>query len=143
MISPLTILPGDARKTLASIPDGSVNCCVTSPPYWGLRDYKCDGQMGLESTPEAYVASMVGLFAEVRRTLADDGTLWLNVGDSYATNGGNHGGRTDNQPGVGAKRVHLKRLGYGKKTNPIHVIQVTEGQVVQVFDSESPKAGET
>jgi DNA modification methylase len=66
------------------MPDGSVQCCVTSPPYWGLRDYGHDGQIGLESTPEAYVARMVEVFREVWRVLRGDGTLWLNLGDSYA-----------------------------------------------------------
>ncbi len=75
---------GDSRELLAQIPDDCVRTCVTSPPYWGLRDYGEDGQMGLEETPEEYIAGMVRLFREVRRTLTDDGTLWLNIGDSYA-----------------------------------------------------------
>lgn len=79
------ILTGDVRERLADIPDGSVRCCVTSPPYWGLRDYGHDGQIGLEQTPDQYVAEMVAVFREVRRVLADDGTLWLNIGDSYAS----------------------------------------------------------
>lgn len=78
---------------LAAMPDQSVNCCVTSPPYWGLRDYGCAGQLGLESTPEEYVAKMVAVFREVRRVLRDDGTLWLNLGDSYAGSWGNAGGQ--------------------------------------------------
>jgi len=65
----------------------SVDCVVTSPPYWGLRDYGADGQLGREPTPEAYVESMVKVFREVRRVLKGDGTLWLNLGDSYASNG--------------------------------------------------------
>jgi DNA modification methylase len=77
------ILVGDVRKSLRGLPDGSVRCVVTSPPYWGLRDYGHDGQIGLEQTPELYVAEMVEVFREVRRVLADDGTLWLNLGDSY------------------------------------------------------------
>ena len=79
------ILVGDVRERLAELPDGSVRCVVTSPPYWGLRDYGHDGQMGLEQTPDEYVAGMVEVFREVRRVLADDGTLWLNLGDSYAS----------------------------------------------------------
>ena len=79
------ILQGDCREVLKTLPDGSVNCCVTSPPYFGLRDYKVDGQIGLEQTPDAYVAELVAVFREVRRVLADDGTLWLNLGDSYAS----------------------------------------------------------
>lgn len=71
--------------SMASMSDQSVNCCVTSPPYFGLRDYGHDGQIGLEETPEAYVAKMVEVFREVRRVLRDDGTLWLNIGDSYAS----------------------------------------------------------
>ena len=79
------ILIGDARQRLAELPAGSARTCITSPPYFGLRDYGVDGQIGLEETPEAYVAEMVSLFREVWRVLADDGTLWLNIGDSYAS----------------------------------------------------------
>ena len=79
------ILVGDALTRLAELPDGSVQTCVTSPPYWGLRDYGHDGQLGLEATPDDYVANMVALFREVRRVLADDGTLWLNLGDTYGS----------------------------------------------------------
>lgn len=74
---------GDALTVLRTMPDCSVQCVVTSPPYWGLRDYGVEGQLGLEDTPEQYLADMVAVFAEVRRVLADDGTLWLNIGDSY------------------------------------------------------------
>jgi len=83
------IICGDALEVLASLPAGSVHCCVTSPPYWGLRDYGVDSQLGLEKTPEEYVAKLVEVFREVKRVLRDDGTLWLNLGDSYnAYNGG-------------------------------------------------------
>lgn len=78
------IIAGDCIAGLRTLPDASVHCCVTSPPYWGLRDYGHDGQIGLEPTPEAYVARMVEVFREVWRVLRDDGTLWLNLGDSYA-----------------------------------------------------------
>ncbi|MBM0416270.1 DNA-methyltransferase [Aeromonas veronii] len=81
------LIIGDCIDSLPRIPDGSVNCCVTSPPYFGLRDYGVDGQIGLEQTPEEYVAKMVEVFREVRRVLRDDGTLWLNIGDSYANGG--------------------------------------------------------
>jgi DNA modification methylase len=77
------IKQGDCLDVLKTLPSESVNCCITSPPYWGLRDYGHDGQIGLESTPEAYVARMVEVFREVRRVLRDDGTCWLNLGDSY------------------------------------------------------------
>jgi len=71
---------------LKTLPDGIVQTCITSPPYWGLRDYGVDGQLGLEKTPEEYVEKMVTVFREVRRVLKDDGTLWLHLGDSYAGN---------------------------------------------------------
>jgi DNA modification methylase len=77
----------DALAVLATLPDCSVQCCVTSPPYWGLRDYGVAGQLGLESTPAEYVEKMVAVFREVRRVLSDRGTLWLNLGDSYAGSG--------------------------------------------------------
>jgi DNA modification methylase len=81
----VTIHNGDCLEVLRTMPDESVQCCVTSPPYWGLRDYGHDRQIGLESTPEAYVGRMVEVFREVRRVLREDGTLWLNLGDSYAS----------------------------------------------------------
>jgi len=87
-MSGATILVGDVRKRLKEIPDQTVQCCVTSPPYWGLRDYGADGQIGLEQTPNAYVAEMVSVFREVKRVLRDDGTLWLNLGDTYASSWG-------------------------------------------------------
>jgi len=79
---------GDCLTSLATLPERSVNCCVTSPPYYGLRDYGVDGQIGLEDSPDAYVARLVEVFREVRRALTDDGTLWLNIGDSYAAAAG-------------------------------------------------------
>lgn len=77
-----TILVGDVRSRLADIADGSVQCCVTSPPYWGLRDYGNNDQIGLEQTFEHYVSQMVIVFREVWRVMCDDGTLWLNLGDT-------------------------------------------------------------
>ncbi len=79
------ILVGDCRESLRSLPDQSVHCVVTSPPYFGLRDYGVDGQIGQETTPEDFVAAMVEVFREVRRVLRDDGTFWLNLGDSFAS----------------------------------------------------------
>ena len=81
------ILVGDVLDKLRTLPDRSVQCCVTSPPYWGLRDYGMPGQLGLEATPELYVAKLVEVFRELRRVLRDDGTLWMNLGDSYAGSG--------------------------------------------------------
>lgn len=91
----LTILCGDAPEQLRGIPDESVQCCCTSPPYWGLRNYGHAGQLGLEKTPKEYVAKMVAVFQEVRRVLKGDGTLWLNLGDSYAGSWGNQGRKED------------------------------------------------
>jgi DNA modification methylase len=96
------VLIGDVREKLAEMPDASVQTCVTSPPYWGLRDYGHAGQLGLEKTPDAYVAAMVWVFSEVRRVLKDDGTLWLNLGDSYAAG---KQGRDDEGPEDIARRA--------------------------------------
>lgn len=83
--APLTIINGDCRFALKTLPDESVNCCVTSPPYWGLRNYGHAEQIGQEETPQAFVETMCKVFAEVRRVLRKDGTCWLNLGDSYAS----------------------------------------------------------
>jgi DNA modification methylase len=87
------VLTGDSRELLLHLPAESVQCCVTSPPYWGLRDYDHPAQIGAEPSPEQYVTNLVEIFRLVRRVLRPDGTLWLNVGDGYARNGGtgNHG----------------------------------------------------
>lgn len=79
------ILIGDARHLLADIPDQTFQCCVTSPPYWGLRDYGMEGQIGAEMNVNDYVKHLLEVFSEVKRTLKDDGTLWLNIGDSYTS----------------------------------------------------------
>lgn len=83
-----SILLGDNLPSLRSLPDESVDCCVTSPPYFGLRDYGREEQIGLEETPELYIARLVAVFQEVRRVLKDQGTLWVNIGDSYAAQRG-------------------------------------------------------
>lgn len=88
MFDRVEILPGDSRDILPQLETQSVQCCVTSPPYWGLRDYDHSAQIGTESSPEDYVENLVGIFREVQRVLSDDGTFWLNVGDGYARNGG-------------------------------------------------------
>jgi len=85
----VSLIRADARRL--PLADGCVQCCITSPPYFGLRDYGVSGQIGLEQTPDAYVAQLVAVFREVRRVLADDGVLWLNLGDSYATGAGKVG----------------------------------------------------
>ena len=81
----IRIIQGDSRRALAEIPGNTFQCCITSPPYWGLRDYGIKGQIGAENDPDDYVAELVDIFREVRRTLREDGTLWLNIGDSYTS----------------------------------------------------------
>ena len=85
---PWSLYVGDAPAVLAGTPGQSANCIVTSPPYWGKRDYGVSGQYGHEDSPAAYVATMRDVFREARRVLADDGTCWLNLGDSYSASGG-------------------------------------------------------
>lgn len=104
------IIHSDCIQGMKELPDNSVDCCVTSPPYYGLRDYGHDGQIGLEETPEQYVAKMVEVFEQVRRVLKPEGTLWLNLGDSYAREGGDskskgrHLDGRDNNPTTGSNR---------------------------------------
>lgn len=96
------ILIGDVRAKLAELPGESVHCVVTSPPYFGLRDYGVAGQIGLEETPAAFVAVMVEVFREVRRVLRSDGTLWLNLGDSYAASTKGAGGQGKQHTNAGS-----------------------------------------
>jgi DNA modification methylase len=91
-VNTVRIINADVMAGLATLPDESVNCCVTSPPYWGLRDYGVDGQIGLEESPDTFVARLVEVFREVRRVLRSDGTCWVNLGDSYASGGKGGGG---------------------------------------------------
>ena len=91
------ILVGDVIEKLKTLPDGCIQTCVTSPPYFGLRNYQAEGQIGIEATPSEYVEKLVNVFREVHRVLRDDGTLWLNLGVSYVgamsqhKDGGNQG----------------------------------------------------
>lgn len=84
----VSIITGDCREQLRTLPAASAQCCVTSPPYFGQRDYGVDGQIGHEQSPSAYIAELVEVFREVKRVLRPDGTLWLNIGDTYASDGG-------------------------------------------------------
>ena len=104
---------GDCRETLKTLPDQSVQCCITSPPYFGLRDYGHADQIGLEASPEEYVAELVAVFREVRRVLRDDGTLWLNIGDSYASDTKGSGGN-----GKGSKLVGTPASSNGQHFKP-------------------------
>jgi DNA modification methylase len=104
------LIQGCAQEVLKTLEAESVRCCVTSPPYWGLRDYGADGQIGLEPTPDEYVARLVGVFRELRRVLTKDGTLWLNLGDSYAGGGCGGGGKFMDmrKEGAWSLRAHLR-----------------------------------
>ncbi|QJQ21437.1 site-specific DNA-methyltransferase [Pseudomonas sp. SK] len=96
------ILVGDCIEMMRTLPDQSAHTCITSPPYFGLRDYGVDGQIGLEASPREFIESMVAVFREVHRVLRDDGTLWVNLGDSYASGGRGGGGRYMAERGDGA-----------------------------------------
>lgn len=120
---PVTVHLGDVREVLGLMPESSIQAVVTSPPYWGLRDYGVEGQLGLEATPDEYVERMVEVFRGVRRVLRDDGTLWLNLGDSYCSTdkwgggvGGNTGKHTVASDGsVPSWAVRKRRQPYGLK----------------------------
>jgi DNA modification methylase len=108
------VIEADVLDGLAQLGEGSAQTCVTSPPYYGLRDYGTDGQIGLEATPDEYVARLVGVFRDVRRVLRDDGTLWLNLGDSYGTGAG----RNDTDEANLARRSAAFGTGTGDGTGP-------------------------
>lgn len=115
----IRLLQDDVCAALKTLPDESIHCCVTSPPYYGLRDYQVEGQIGLEQTPDEYVISLVEVFSEVRRVLRDDGTFWLNIGNSYAGSNINEksrpgSGRAD---GIVDKRAQRNRNGVGTVVN--------------------------
>ena len=113
----MQIITGDALEMLRQLPDSCCSTCVTSPPYFGLRDYNKNGQIGLEDSPNEYIERLVEIFREVRRVLKDDGTLWLNIGDSYAGSGkgrnsdGSHNNKTKNKEGSGTKQGKLSKTG--------------------------------
>jgi len=112
------IIQGDCIAGMRTLPDKSVHACVTSPPYFGLRDYGRDGQIGLEETPEQFVSALVEVFREVKRVLRDDGTIWLNLGDSYA--GNNSQASNNGRAGFGNERERIvNRTGNGLKTKDL------------------------
>lgn len=110
-----TLLNGDAIDMLKTLPSESIHCCVTSPPYWGLRDYGVDGQLGLEPTPDEYVANMVEVFREVKRVLRKDGNCWLNLGDSYASDTKGSGGHNTKQDSNTGSWTGVIKLNHGLK----------------------------
>ena len=114
----IQILQGDCTETLQKLDDKSINTCITSPPYWGLRDYGESDQLGLEETPEEFVENLVKVFREVKRVLRDDGTVWLNLGDSYA--GNNSRASNNGRAGYGNPREGVyKKTGKGLKTKDL------------------------
>jgi len=119
----VTILKGDCREVLRTLPDESVHCVVTSPPYFGLRDYGVAGQIGLEPTPDAFVAELVAVFSEVHRVLRVDGTLWLNLGDSYARDSG----KGQHKPGDSGKQNYIIERGNGRASVQIDLRSETQG----------------
>lgn len=104
----------DCLQGLKRLPDNSIDCCVTSPPYYALRDYGVDGQIGLEETPEEYIQKLTEVFMEVHRVLKPEGTLWLNIGDSYNGSGGNHKDTNKNDTGFQGN-IGVKYGGKGAK----------------------------
>jgi len=110
---------GDALDRLRGVPDGVVHSCCTSPPYWGLRDYSAEGQLGLEATPAEYVDKLVTILREVRRVLRPDGTLWLNLGDSYSGSGVNDGTKSPGLSKAAARGNPQKRPGANRWSCPL------------------------
>lgn len=117
----IDIRVGDCRNVLKELPNNYFHTCVTSPPYWGLRDYGNDGQLGLEKTPKEFVDNLVKVFREVKRVLRDDGTIWLNLGDSYSS-----GGRTSttNQTVRGDKDYGVTRPAVCKDIKPKDLVGI-------------------
>lgn len=115
------IVFGDCLEVLNNIPDDSIDCCVTSPPYYGLRDYGVDGQIGLEETPEQYVEKMVKVFGHIKRCLKPEGSLWLNLGDSYAGSGCGRNGNGE----IGILNSAKQRSNQGANIGNLHGISKT------------------
>lgn len=113
------IIQGECKKVLKEMPDETINCCITSPPYWNLRTYGCEGQLGLEKTPEEYISKMVDIFHEIYRVMRKDGTLWINIGDTYYNNfsGGSQSSQTGNTKALmQAGRMNKEKHNYIKMT---------------------------
>jgi DNA modification methylase len=133
----VTIRQGDCREVLRTLPDESVHCCVTSPPYFGLRDYGIASQIGLEPTPDEFVAQLVDVFREVRRVLRPDGTLWLNLGDSYARDPG----KGQHKPGDAGKQNYIIERGGGRSasTTPLRKFRPGSGRADGVVDERGQR----
>ena len=116
------ILVGDVRERLAELPDESVNCVVTSPPYYGLRDYGIDGQLGLEPTLNEYITAMVDVFRDVRRVLRADGTCWINLGDSFNGSGKTGGAKSIQAGNIGSFTGSFVRSEIGMKPKDLMMV---------------------
>jgi DNA modification methylase len=115
-VSPFVkVLSGDVQSVLLELKDDSVNCCVTSPPYWGLRDYGVNGQIGMESTPEEYISKLTAVFHEIKRILRPDGTLWLNIGDIYSASSNTGGTSSFQKAGPTTAKGHGLQSGLKPK----------------------------
>jgi DNA modification methylase len=114
---PVKIINGNVLDVLPTLPEKTFHTCITSPPYFGLRDYGMADQLGLEPTPDEYIANMVKVFREVKRVLRDDGTLWLNIGDSYfsTTKGSGGSGKSTLGPNHDLQNIQFQKM------NPIHI----------------------
>jgi DNA modification methylase len=136
-MSAWSIMPGDCRESLATLDPGCVQTCVTSPPYFGLRDYGHDGQIGLEPTPDEFVAALVEVFRAVRRVLRDDGTVWLNLGDSYA---GSWGAQSRGGPPSESSTLRGNgHVGGGPKAKSISAVQIAAHPKGQTNTGSIPK----
>jgi DNA modification methylase len=135
------IIEGDCRQTLATLPAGSVQTCVTSPPYFGLRSYGDDpAEIGKEPTPDEFVAALVGVFREVRRVLRDDGTVWLNLGDSYA---GSWGAQSRGGPPSESSTLRGNgHVGGGPKAKSISAVQIAAHPKGQTHTGSIPKGAD-
>ena len=118
----IDIRVGDCRNVIKELPNNYFHTCVTSPPYWGLRDYGNDSQLGLEKTPKEFVNNLVKVFREVKRVLRDDGTVWLNLGDSYASSG--KVGKKDKQKYKGFSRIEHLHCGAVQGLPPKNLIGI-------------------
>jgi DNA modification methylase len=133
----VTILKGDCRDVLATLPAESVHCVVTSPPYFGLRDYGVAGQIGLEPSPEAFTAELVKVFAAIRPALREDGTIWLNLGDSYARDPG----KGQHKPGDAGKQNYIIERGGGRSasTVPLRKFRPGSGRADGIVDDRGQR----
>lgn len=118
----INVITGNCLDVLKNIEDKSISCCITSPPYYGLRDYGIDGQFGHEKTPDEFIEQLVKVFREVRRVLADNGTLWVNIGDSYAGSSQGIGGNSSSPSKQDSNKGTLEMKKSGKKSVTAHLI---------------------